>query len=674
MLTFADMSNEVAPWESDGDGGEYIDIADVCGSAWWGALEGVARSINCETCRNHAVMLISGMHDLVNMHLGKPIFDRENFIAVAATYAHEVEKLGESFHAQQQTIRITGKCDDAECAIKVKGTGKTAEAVVSPAGLADAIAGVRRKLDEQSAAGSPLTFAMGPNGVSRYEFEFAIVELGQVIPSHNPFTFELNPEYPQELQPRLRDRAATRLQVEKIAANLEPDSLLVDFRALDRGAPIVGKDLVVESGNGRVMALKRAATEYPDGFLFYTAKLRDVATLYGSDAGQVDRLRQPVLVRVRISDVDRAQFAQEANTSAAIGMSAIERGRVDAEKITIEMLGSLDVGENESIEDAIRASRNRAVVTQFLSKVSDTDRAQLVDADGRLNQDGVRRITLGVFMSAFESGDVGVALAEMAFESVDLEVRNVVNAVARALGPLATAEAMARSNQRSPGLSISDDLGKAIQTFAGIKRTPGMTVEKYLNQGQLFERELDDFEEEVLQTIDGNSRSAKRLGAIFRTYAQGVIDAPPPDQGRLLDVAELDKPALWAEAMRRSDQEPQPAMFQTWWSNQGRMAQRGPLIGNDPAIVFPTVEAAERVAKGLQAGDADWEYRVIPDPKGSGRAIVKVYDKEGELLGPVAVGMAAAKSTAPPSGQDTLYQDVQALVDEVLAEGVGVAR
>lgn len=108
------------------------------------------------------------------------------------------------------------------------------------------------------------TTALGMDGVTNYEFEFKIVNFDKLIVSHDPFTFAPNPDYPEELQPRLRERAATKIQVEKIAANLEPDAVIIDFHVIDRGTPIVGPDLVVEAGNGRVMGIIRAAADHPD--------------------------------------------------------------------------------------------------------------------------------------------------------------------------------------------------------------------------------------------------------------------------------------------------------------------------------------------------------------------------------------------------------------------------
>lgn len=91
-------------------------------------------------------------------------------------------------------------------------------------------------------ASNSKAFATGITGLTRYESEFKIADATKLIASNNPFTFAPNPEYPKDLPPRLRERVATRLQVENIAANLEPDALLTDYKSIDRGAPIVGSD------------------------------------------------------------------------------------------------------------------------------------------------------------------------------------------------------------------------------------------------------------------------------------------------------------------------------------------------------------------------------------------------------------------------------------------------
>lgn len=451
------------------------------------------------------------------------------------------------------TVKITGTCKpDEACNFKVVATDKTEARATSIKELPRTIDEVIQRRGQEKARVTDKTFAIGTTGVTRYEFQFKIVEAGALIVSHDPSTFAPNPKYPRELQPRLRERAATRLQVDLMAATLDPDALLVDFQSIDRGAPIVGSDMVVESGNGRVMAVLLAFGYHPDVYGKYRDALKKIAPSYNLSPKAVDKLKIPILVRERLTKVDRKQFVEEANASTTIESSAIENARTDAEKISLVMLASLEVLESENIEDAIRAGRNKAFAGSFLEKLPANERARLVDAKGVLNQDGVRRIAMAIFVATFQ-GDAGLRLAEKFFESTDINVRNVFAGIGRSLGLLSRAEALSSAGERYRDYLISDDLAKAISIFSAIKKTPGMTVSKYLAQMQMIERELTPFQERILEVLDEHSRSAKRIGQILGSYAELVINSPPPGQASLLpDMPRASKEEMFELAVKQS--------------------------------------------------------------------------------------------------------------------------
>ena len=382
-------------------------------------------------------------------------------------------------------------------------------------------------IDTYTIEGNELTWAISPIGMRRYDFVYRVVEASDLVPSHDPFSFEPNPKFPQELQPRLRERAAPRIQVERIAATLDPGLLLEDYHATDRGAPIVGSDRVVESGNGRAMAVIRAAVEHPKVYGEYKDALILFAPRYALDSKTIEMMKTPILVRERISDVVRTDFVAEANATSSIGRSTVEIARTDADNITIEMLYDLSVLENETIEDALRVSRNQAFVNQFLGKLSSEEQASLVDAKGQVNQDGIRRIGTAIFVKAFEVADTGLVLAERWFESTEPDIKNVFNGIAKALGPLARAEALVAANQRQAGLSIAQDLTEAITVYSKIRKLQ-MSVNDYLAQMPMFERELSDFQEKVMLALHDRRRSPKRIGDFLSTYANLVIDSPHP--------------------------------------------------------------------------------------------------------------------------------------------------
>lgn len=48
--------------------------------------------------------------------------------------------------------------------------------------------------------------------------------------------------------------------------------------------------------------------------------------------------------------------------------------------------------------------------------------------------------------------------------------------------------------------------------------------------------------------------------------------------------------------------------------------------------VYNTEAEAEAAALELRSEDPDWAYIVSVDPKGSGRALIKIYDENGAFI------------------------------------------
>lgn len=470
-------------------------------------------------------------------------------------------KLGQ---APETKIRVSGTCGlDGECNLKVTASDSLT-AATSADELESTIQSVIGKIQDRGeiGSGSAETWALGPASLRRYELRYELAESYDLVASHDPETFEPNPDYPQDLQPRLRGRTANREQVRSIAVDLDPDALLAEFHSIDRGAPIVADGGVVLSGNGRAMAIDLAARKHPESYQGYQVALEERADQFGADARKVRSMLRPVLVRRLITDVDLEEFAAEANASSGIAQSAVEQARNDADVITPTMLAGLEVLESEGIGDALRSPRNARFVASFMSYMPRNEQAALSDSDGNLNQDGVRRLVIAVFLATFW-GDAGLRLAERWFEAVDPDVRNVLNGISASLGPLARAEAMSMAGDRDPGLAIAEDLATAVEVFADLRRT-GSSVEDYLAQSQMFERRTNDLQERLLTLIDERRRSGKRIAELLRAYAGVVIDSTPPQQGSLLgDDGGISKMEALDMAVRRAaDPGEQAALMQ----------------------------------------------------------------------------------------------------------------
>ena len=315
------------------------------------------------------------------------------------------------------------------------------------------------------------TFAFGITTSQRYIFQWKIVDAKDLIVSHDPFTFALNPKFTARLQPRKRERAAYQLQVRNIAGALNPDQLIVDTHTIDTGSPIIGdKDNLVECGNGRVIALLIAAKDFPDRIAAYKKRLKEIAPSYGLPTTGIDKMAIPVLVRARLQPMtieQRQAFAEECNGRATAAVSAIDKAKSYADKITPGMLNGLIVLENETIFQALKAIRNKDFVISFLKAIPPNDRGEFVDAKGEISQDGTRLIATAIFVNVFK-GERGLAIATKFFESSDPDMLTVFSGITRSLTGLAQAESLVASGARQKDYAFSEDLAKVIEVYSTI--------------------------------------------------------------------------------------------------------------------------------------------------------------------------------------------------------------
>ena len=392
-----------------------------------------------------------------------------------------------------------------------------------------AAAGRAARVSASTAEGHE-TEAFGQDPNKKYAFKMKVVELDSLVAS-NKTSGEINPDYDQTLQPRIRDRAASELQIDNMARNLQPEALTWDFHQLDKGAPIIGGDRMVESGNGRTLALQRARDNYPEQWDDYQKSLQDNLETHGIDPADVSGMRNPVLVRERITDVDRAEFAQEANQAAVLQMSPLEKAKSDQRLITDASMNNLTVGEGQSVDQALRSSANAGFVKTFVGALPPNEAAGIMRGDGTLNRMGLWRVKAAMFSKTFP-GDAGDRLADTFFESVDHTTRNFENAMGDSLPRLARAEALITSGQRSADLSLATDISKAIDMHARLKES-GLSARDYVAQGSLWAKELNGTQERLLVSFADNSRSRSGIRNMLNTYADTIINAPNPDQGTL---------------------------------------------------------------------------------------------------------------------------------------------
>lgn len=294
---------------------------------------------------------------------------------------------------------------------------------------------------------------------------YEVVDASQLITSHND---ELNPDprFPAELQPRDRTRAASQEQINKIASNLKPELLGPSVRA-DSGAPIVGMDGVVESGNGRVLALRRAYARGGTQQAAYRKFLQD----QGFDITGMER---PVLVARRASDLvpqERQMFVRAANTATAARMSASEQALSDARMIDSQLIQTMD---QHGVYSA-------ATAKAIFAKLPPEERAALIDADGNLSMEGRRRLQGALLGRAY--GDASI-LGRM-LEDTDNNIKSLGNALADAAPQWAALRDGISSGTVDPRMELTKDLLDAVKLVMRA-RDEGVPIKDLMNQTDMF--------------------------------------------------------------------------------------------------------------------------------------------------------------------------------------------
>jgi hypothetical protein len=352
---------------------------------------------------------------------------------------------------------------------------------------------------------------------------YSVIEADRLITSHDPSTGDANPAFPAELQPRDRGRDASIAWVRKTANDLDPD-LLGKSRRADSGAPIIGPDGVVESGNGRTMAVVLA---YQSGKADdYRAWLEDEATYFGLKPEKVKAMRRPVLVRIRTSKVDRAAFAIEANQSDTLAMTATEKAKSDARRMDDGMIALMT--ENGDLA----AAENVPFLSAFLRTLGEAEAAQYSTSDGKPTSTLIARVQAAIFAKAYADD----RLLELTADVAKPEIANIVKALNHAAPEFIQAAAMDPDAAGAATGKLTDAVEKslnqkAVDALLGASnvirqaKDAGQSVEEFVGQSGLF-GDIDPDVAAMAVFIAKNNRSAKRMGEAFKamaTFIKGEI-------------------------------------------------------------------------------------------------------------------------------------------------------
>ena len=309
-----------------------------------------------------------------------------------------------------------------------------------------------------------VTKVVTPRNELELEVKARLVELEDLITSDKP-------DFDKTLQPRDRaGRLASDVRINEIAARLDPEQL-GDSRVSNTGSPIIGPDMMVESGNGRVMALRKVYESHPDRAAAYRDFLE-------SQGYKTKGMKQPVLIRQRLSELtgdQRKQFVIFSNEDVADRLSVTERALADAKLIPARVLQAYEGGD-------VANAKNQKFVRGFLDQaVSSSDRNAMLTPTGELSQEGIKRINAALLARAY--GDP--AIVQKIMEDPDNDIKTIGRVLMDLAGQWSKMRADIADGYTPPIYDITIDLMDAVRTIIHARQT-SKPISDFTGQTSLF--------------------------------------------------------------------------------------------------------------------------------------------------------------------------------------------
>ena len=397
-----------------------------------------------------------------------------------------------------------------------------------------------RVIDESRAQ----TKAYTPKG-NEVQAQWDVVDASQLITS-NTDTFTPNPDFPSDRQPRDRTRAGSQKQVNDIANKLQPN-MLGESSDISTGSPFIGpNDNVVDSGNGRTMAIRRAYKEGGEKAQAYRQFVSESAGKYGLDTNAVNNMQAPVLVRRNMSNMDRNQFASEANQTSVARMSSTEQAATDAKQLPDASL--LSFGS----DGAMNLYQSSNYIKNFIAGLPSTEQASMMDDNGALSQEGKRRVEAAIIQDAYDAPNLVTAISETLGEGS----KNILKVVTDKAPQISQINNDAKSGDAYEN-TLSKDIADAAQAYMDITKS-GQDVESYLSQDALFDDGLSAGAKDILKSFYDNRRSAKAMGENIQERINQITGRGNPKQGGLSFDDDIVTPAQTSQAPQAASENGSP--------------------------------------------------------------------------------------------------------------------
>lgn len=329
------------------------------------------------------------------------------------------------------------------------------------------------------------------------------------------------PAYPQQYQPRNRNRLGMVAQVEDMSNQLNPSAVVDQTGNVNMGAPVINSKGVVLNGNGRTMAIRKAYSKDNKSAQAYKQYLKDNAEKLGLDPTVVDKIKNPMIVRQVADDAPIEDIIH--STAGGSRMSASEQAKSDAKKIRTS---TLDKYKKENSPD-LSAPANRAFVKSILDDITtDADRNAMYTESGQITKEAIRRVQDALFARAY--GDD--SLLNRMTESTDDNIRIVSKVMLQCAPKVAKLKEGQEHGDFYSEYDVSNVITQAAKDLIEA-RDAGKPISYKLRENDMFEtskRKDDEAIKITLKFFDDNKRKPRRIQEYVNSLADYVIGMGNP--------------------------------------------------------------------------------------------------------------------------------------------------
>lgn len=249
-----------------------------------------------------------------------------------------------------------------------------------------------------------------PGAAKKYPARYAVRELEDVFPSHNPETWLANPDYWHQNDRDYSEGDNQARVLENASDRFDPSQIIQDTTTATNGPTIIDQAGNALGGNNRAMTVARVYAHNPAGAEAYKARLAEMAPILGIKAEDLARFKRPVLTRERTSEVKSPPAEiSDYNVKETAELTWHEQAVRDGKRITAAALDDIvsrlsDAGDEGTLADALRGEGGYSLAERLVKDgVFDRNELQKMADERGLTALGKDRIAKALVGRLFSS-------------------------------------------------------------------------------------------------------------------------------------------------------------------------------------------------------------------------------------------------------------------------------